>query len=85
MLAKILLRLFGANRRGMAANAVNKSWTSVKGSGTNAIATAANSVKEAEAAKLKNMIYSVLFFFEWFSHFLTAFASVPLGSPPGRG
>ena len=46
MLAKILLRLFGANRRGTAANAVKKSWTSAKGSGTNSNGTDTNTVKK---------------------------------------
>ena len=88
MLAKILLRLFGANRRGMAANAVNKSWTSVKGSGTNAIATAANSVKGAEAAKLKNMIYYDLFcyFLFWMiQSFLNSICVSSIGISTRRG
>ena len=46
MLAKIMLRLSGENRRGTAANAVKKSWTSAKGSRTNPNGADTNSVKK---------------------------------------
>jgi len=41
-----MLRLSGANRRGTAANAAKKSWTSAKGSGTNPTGTDANTAQK---------------------------------------